>query len=83
VSVVEPVNRDDVPWEMNPDAVPIRQDEEFVIRLPVPPNDGRCIAGYGLVACGKPDSARCGNKATMPDLLCLGCHLEFRPRKRG
>lgn len=79
----EPVNYDDVLRELNPNAVPLRQDEEFVIQLPAPPNDGRCVAGYGLVACGKPDSARCRNRATMPDLLCLACHLEFRPKKKG
>lgn len=61
---------------------PIRLDHdgEFVFTMPAPPDDGRCIAGWGLLEHGYPDSARCQNRATMPDSLCLGCHIEFGPR---
>ncbi len=52
----------------------------FEITLPAPPDDGRCVAGWGLLAHGYPDSARCQNKTTMPDLTCLECHVEFSPR---
>lgn len=63
------------------DPISLEQDGEFVVEVRVPPNDDRCVAGWGLLNHGRPDSARCGNKATMPDLPCFKCHLEFRPRK--